>query len=534
MDMPMPMQMADGGVVQHFQDGTGEEGAFPSTDTSSDNNWQNLTPEQIKSSREYVRTYLAQEPSQTPSLQQKMAEYVPIYKTLLGSDKDATKAQVLFDISQRALNYAANVNDKGQAMRGSQAARLAGAFSSLPAAVGARVNAMAEEDRALNMAALQAGQKDIDSIRTANSKLLTEQMRMQLGMAKGKTGSDNPFGTSLEGREMNIFRQGAADYGAGLTTPDQDHIFEAAVANYTAPIVSTYLDPTGRQITETRSKPLPEFMVRTLAARKSLGEISRSDASPGLNALTSDSESIGADAQGNPITQAMLNGITSNAVPSTPPTATTSAAPMAPPDVLAPNFNPSTFNYNVRENAQNIFNAGSGTGPMAYVSDKVGSLPLIGNWAMQGLDQASANNRTYIRNTANSITAALQNSPTYAQQERKQIEEFVKILPQILDNRPQFEQRAIQLDIVLEQKMLAAQAELNNINKKPREELTRADADMLNQAQATLSMLNSVRMQLGAPIRIYDENDPRLSSAAPGTRFTFNGQTLSIPYPKNP
>jgi hypothetical protein len=548
-----PQGMARGGYVQHFQDGsdangvqvggtdpvfsdgTGEEDDTRLTDTSS-NDWSNLTPEQITAARTYTRNYLAQPPTPTPTLQEKMAEYVPIYKTLLGQDKGATQSQMLFDISQRALNYAGNVNDRGEAMRGSQAARLAGAFASLPAAIGARVSAMAKDDQAINLAALQAGEKDINSIRAANTKLLDEKMKIQLGIAKGKPGSDNPFGTSLNGRILNIFRNGAAAYASGSTSQDQDRIFESAVSQYTIPTTESFMDPTGRQITRTRVNPLPDFVVEALAKRKSLGTISPKHGSPGLNVLTAGSEIIGQDGEGNPVTQDMLDnmpsGPTANA--NTVADANTGAAPIAPPNAMAPNFNPSMHNYNVKQDSPNIFNSASGTGPMGAISSAVGSLPLVGNWAMQGLDQNSVNKRTYIRNQANTITAALQNSPTYAQQERKQIEGYIDILPGILDNKQAFEQRTIQLDTVLEQKMLAAQAELNNINKKPQNEITRADAERLSDAQATLSILNNVRTILGVPARIHDPNDSRLKTASPGTLFSFNGEVKAIPYPKTP
>jgi hypothetical protein len=90
------------------------------------------------------------------------------------------------------------------------------------------------------------------------------------------------------------------------------------------------------------------------------------------------------------------------------------------------------------------------------------------------------------------------------------------------------------LDTALEQKMLAAQAELNTINRKPRNEITRADAERLSDTQATLSMLNNVRVILGAPVRIYNKNDSRLKTASPGTLFSFNGEVRAIPFPNPP
>lgn len=540
-----PQGMARGGYVQHFNVGSDEEGVTPSTDTSSNDQWNTLTPELITAAQTYTRNYLAQPPTPTPTLEEKMAEYVPIYKTLLGQDKGATQSQMLFDISQRALNYAGNVNDRGEAMRGSQAARLAGAFASLPAAIGARVSAMAKDDQAINLAALQAGEKDINSIRAANTKLLDEKMKIQLGIAKGKPESDNnPFGTSLNGRILNIFRNGAAPFGSGSTTPDQDRIYLSALTQSLTPTTESYLDPTGIQITRTKVNPPAEFVIDSLVKRLSLGRIDPKYAVPGLEELIARASSQNGKEDGGGVPSRPAASANAGAAPNintganantvADANATTGAAPIAPPDAMAPNFNPSMHNYNVNQNASNIFNAASGTGPMGAISSAVGSLPLVGPWAMQGLDQRSANNRTYIRNQANAITAVLQNSPTYAQQERKQIEEFVDILPNIIDNKQAFEQRALQLDTALEQKMLAAQAELNTINRKPRNEITRADAERLSDAQATLSMLNNVRVILGAPVRIYNKDDSRLKTASPGTLFSLNGEVKAIPFSKTP
>jgi hypothetical protein len=84
-----------------------------------------------------------------------MDEALPMYQELLGSDPSNTQAQMLFDIGQAALGYAGNVGPDGQPLRGSAAARLAGATRELPGRIGARAAGMAKEEQALRMAALQ-------------------------------------------------------------------------------------------------------------------------------------------------------------------------------------------------------------------------------------------------------------------------------------------------------------------------------------------------------------------------------------------
>ena len=83
-----------------------------------------------------------------------------MYQELLGSDPKDTQAQMLFDIGQAALGYAGNVGPDGQPLRGSAAARLAGATRELPGRIGARAAGMSKEAQALKMAALQQAQAE--------------------------------------------------------------------------------------------------------------------------------------------------------------------------------------------------------------------------------------------------------------------------------------------------------------------------------------------------------------------------------------
>jgi len=75
---------------------------------------------------------------------------------------------MLFDVAQAALNYAGNVNPQGQSLRGSQAARLAGAFSGLPAAIGARASDAQKQNQAIRLAAMEGAQSEIDAARSAS------------------------------------------------------------------------------------------------------------------------------------------------------------------------------------------------------------------------------------------------------------------------------------------------------------------------------------------------------------------------------
>jgi hypothetical protein len=167
-----PRFMADGGMVQYFKNGNGEpEGSDPGGVTPSGT----YSPEIIAEAVRRMQERMAQEPEAVPTLRQGMDEALPMYQELLGSDPSNTQAQMLFDIGQAALGYAGNVGPDGQPLRGSAAARLAGATRELPGRIGARAAGMAKEEQALRMAALQAAQGERSAAQARNAALYDQQ-----------------------------------------------------------------------------------------------------------------------------------------------------------------------------------------------------------------------------------------------------------------------------------------------------------------------------------------------------------------------
>ena len=151
-----PMQMARGGPVQYFQDGSDGAGV-----TSYD---AQLT--------EFLNRK-QQEPSD-PMLRAR--ELAPLYQELLGtSDKGSAKAQMMFDIAQAALGYAANVGPDGQPLRGSQASRLAGATRALPGQIAARGAQVKEGEARARLAALGQAQSEREAAIAANTALSSDQ-----------------------------------------------------------------------------------------------------------------------------------------------------------------------------------------------------------------------------------------------------------------------------------------------------------------------------------------------------------------------
>jgi hypothetical protein len=197
----LPMGMAEGGIVQNFQDGSGEAGVTPATGAAS---LTNIDPALIQAARERQLALL-----QAPAvdLMARTAELTPTYQDILGTgDKDAIRAQMLFDIGQAALGFAGNVGPQGQALRGSMAARLAQATSALPGQIGARTAELRKGEQAARLAALQAAQAEktalsgqqadiLKAIGTLSPKAgqpLTEQDKASFGIT-GSQYADMPW-----------------------------------------------------------------------------------------------------------------------------------------------------------------------------------------------------------------------------------------------------------------------------------------------------------------------------------------------------
>jgi hypothetical protein len=170
---PAPMAMANGGMVQYFQDGSEEpQGSDPGGVTPNSGAYP---PEVVAAAIERYKAIMNQQPETVPTLQAGMDASLPMYQELLGSDPKDTQAQMLFDIGQAALGYAGNVGPDGQRLRGSAAARLAGATRELPGRIGARAAGMSKEAQALKMAALQAAQGERTAAQERNLALAEQQ-----------------------------------------------------------------------------------------------------------------------------------------------------------------------------------------------------------------------------------------------------------------------------------------------------------------------------------------------------------------------
>jgi hypothetical protein len=153
---PPPVQMAQGGVVQRFSDGSTPAAVTPAEDAAF------YSPETVEMARKYASAYLTPKTAQTSfDLAKETAAQQAVFKNIMGGAEqdDLSKSQLLLDLASRAFGYAANVDDQGRPLRGSALSRLAGATRTLPQTMSQFIAQKSKQDQAIKLAALQAAQK---------------------------------------------------------------------------------------------------------------------------------------------------------------------------------------------------------------------------------------------------------------------------------------------------------------------------------------------------------------------------------------
>ena len=273
-----PIQMKDGGLVQRFQDGSDEEGVTPDDERSTAAGML-YSPEMIEMAQMAAMSSLSQRPQEVPTLEKAMAARLPQYEQMLGPDREATKANMLFDIAGAALNFASNRGPRGEVLRGSPMSRLAGAFSNLPAAIQKRVNDIETTQRQLKLLALQAGEKDRDEIQQINTKLASEKRAVLNTIltadARLRASERRGAGSFTGNWEMKAFNTpGLMErYATGQTTPEENNYIASAITDYTQPRYQPVLDPDSRlptgQYQTLPGKKLPQFVLDAQRMRNS-------------------------------------------------------------------------------------------------------------------------------------------------------------------------------------------------------------------------------------------------------------------------
>jgi predicted aconitase with swiveling domain len=221
--------MAMGGMVQRFSEGSDNDGVEPGDETPSglvqaiESLQGNMTAQQaaalygpnfVERARQAALKRMEAYP--VPKFEKVLEEKIPLYQKLLGQDKSLTQSQMLFDVAKAGLAFAGNVDPRtGQPLRGSFAARLAGAASELPEKIGARASEAEKMAQQIKLLGIQAAEKEVSSARTealAREKSLADFF----GKLVPKTGTVSKPVIREIGGEIRVFDQSK---GGDITNP---------------------------------------------------------------------------------------------------------------------------------------------------------------------------------------------------------------------------------------------------------------------------------------------------------------------------
>ena len=486
-DQP-PIQMARGGYVQRFKEGSDEDGVTPADSETSSLGFD-VPPEMVADARAQFLATMQSKPTALPDLRTAAAERAKVYQDIMGDNTDSRQAQLLLSLGQRAFGYAANVDDAGRPLRGSGLSRLAGAVRTLPGEMAQYISAADKEQRQAKLLGLQSAEKDIESTRASNLKLLEMQRKGYADVLKNanKAGT-NPFGSGLTGRTMSMFVDLAPDYATGTLTPEQDRQFLAAVTNYTQPTVTEYTNPlTGEKSLRTQQPKLPDFVTTAINARKS-----------------------GAPAPAAPAPRT-APGTTGAVVPTPAP-----PVPIADPAV-GMGADPATLPEAVRPVVQNapqgtffdLSSTGTGFVPV-LVSGIVRRIPLEAAGSIKPEFQQGT---TMLDNMRARVVNVLQENPRFAEGERTQIQaELGGISPRMMTNKQSYINQLVALDGVFD-----------SIETKTRglAEAKETGMSARQDAYKKLEEVNFVRDLLGVKSRKIN-NTEAWKAAPPGEYLVFD------------
>jgi len=554
---PMPMKMAHGGYVQHFELGSGSAGVTPDADSADDNEddesgsggggfglmgnvsaMGGFSPAQVEAARTKFFNMMNSKPIALPDLTKSMANRESLYKTLLGQDKGASEAQLLFSLGQRALQFAGNVDDQGRPLRGSFVSRLAGATRTLPAEMSARMSEMDKIDRNIKLAALQAAEKEVESTKGHNDKLFRDQVAAYKEILRGAGATEraniaanaslsradkaaaariraeeikaaakkaeNPFGVG--NAELNHFVLISPKILDKTATPEEQRIFASAVVNYTQEKQEGYDDPvTGKRIVRTFKPKLPGYVERAIVnspeIQKEIGNQIRATAvAGGGNKPGSPGTAQGPRASGSVPTvlqpQGQENVVESDTgLPQMPPRVGTSATIYD----LAPQI----------------------TGPLARSVVGVGAkIPGIGGKIKPEVQQGV----NYFNTTMESLFPLLDNNPRYNSKfERERVEKAIDLKSEVFDSGKAMQNRIIGVDKFLADELAKDRAIANDPN---------TSVDMRKQSLSYIANVQAFRQRL-VPQRIIERHDaPRVYSMDEvnrlpmGSLFYWNGTDL--------
>lgn len=507
-DQP-PIAMARGGYVQNFQAGSSQAGVTPVDESgTSDKELLMYPPELVTAAKAQMNALLGKQPETVPTLGALMEKRLPEYQALLGTDKGRgnAEAQMLFELGQRAFNFASNTDDQGRPLRGNFFGRLAGAAKSLPGAIGKHVEAMNNIDLKLKTLALQASEKDQDQLVAQNTKLLDTKARVFGDIlrenAKVEAAKMKGVGNSIFGKgdwQWNVVNMpGMMErYAAGATTPEEDKLVSSAITVFKTPKFETRFDPVTRDpYTVQIPVMIPDFVTQAEAARLKAGKpVSATPAivPPGNPVRV----------QGGPTT-APAGGETPGAAPATDQGAAPAAAA---PATSVPTGKLSLWNDRFKI-----------AGPASAAIATVSSIPGLGDPAAS-ITLARQNAELDAERLIEALLKSTQGSVT----EQKRLEKVINIRPSAWSDPDVYGTRLIALGNAL-------QSGIKEFDSQGSSSSSLAPADKAKARQKAMEY-RKFYSELGLPPAVYSEAD--LKKYPPGTEVLWNGTTPAKVKPRS-
>lgn len=406
-----PIQMYRGGEVKHFFNGS------PDPDEEEDDATQKnsfdsspYTAEQVANARSRLMNLLDQQKLPEPDLEDLALKREKLYTKLLGDDKEMQKAQLLFSIAQKGLQFAGNVDAQGRPLRGSPVSRFAAVAADLPAEINRFISDTDKRRNAIRLAALEAAEKEATNIREQNVKLVEAQRRADAALVRRGSASQYPASKHFM---RTVYTPGLLKAWAnGALSSDMDTEVDQAVNLLVADskgriVKEPYKDSMNRDQVRDVIIPgykLPRAVQEAIAQREALVKSGWKplDISPTPGAL------IGDDAATLPTDEVTLEGggapTDATGAPTVAPTAGTT-----PPVTFAPT-------KTLWERAPNLTDIDVVEGVVAQ------NVPGLGTMN----SQAQVDQRFFTQQV-NNLVAALQQSPRYAEGEREDIKRELKL-----------------------------------------------------------------------------------------------------------
>lgn len=284
--------------------------------------------------------------------------------------------------------------------------------------------------RDAGMTGIAEGTKERSKLRTLLGREPTDsEVAIAAGIAPKDGAGGGMFGSGLTGRSLSIITDGASLYAQGMLNPQQEQVFESALTQYRQPTWSPNPD-TG--VMELRRPELPPFVAEALR-RRGVPVPQSAPAPGGPQEPSILGNPVGQTDRGEPIYEApndatalrMMNEVNRSGQRAVVRVGGADGAP--------------------RE--QKIWDmAGKVAGPIAAGANLLGRTPIIGDMVQfPSFTQA----KNYIPILVNDLVKVLQNSPQYAQGERKQIQSEIELEPKAFDTPAAFRNRLIGVDKAL-------------------------------------------------------------------------------------